>query len=354
MIRLWDRTTRGIFAESALFLEEKGAVALLFPAAKITRVYNQATGKVFTAGKDFSHTPGSDRIFRTEHSEIPFLDDEARHPSDAVASFYPAPDANAVPWGVDGRNIRFDAGNFFATQQIEVDYEAASGNFSAGIDLFPERLPRLKQKLARKENLRLRWLGDSISEGYNASGYLKKAPFQPPMAGLFAAALQEDFSTSVELDNRGLNGAESSYPLENPPLTDARGIDLVAVAFGMNDFYHEDPALYLENISEIIRRVRKSNSGAEILLLTAMSGNPDWKHTPPEPARIYAENLIAFARKQDDFIAAADLYQVWQRVLRRKDFFDLTGNGVNHPNDYGHRILANTALSLFTPDRMDF
>ena len=52
--------------------------------------------------------------------------------------------------------------------------------------------------------------------------------------------------------------------------------------------------------------------------------------------------------------AAADLYRVWQLFLQRKDFFDLTGNGVNHPNDYGHRILANTALSLFEPSRLDF
>ena len=29
-----------------------------------------------------------------------------------------------------------------------------------------------------------------------------------------------------------------------------------------------------------------------------------------------------------------------------KDLFDLTGNGLNHPNDYGHRLYAQGVLSL--------
>lgn len=35
-------------------------------------------------------------------------------------------------------------------------------------------------------------------------------------------------------------------------------------------------------------------------------------------------------------IVYADVYSVWQFVFERKGFFALTGNGVNHPNDFGH------------------
>jgi hypothetical protein len=27
-------------------------------------------------------------------------------------------------------------------------------------------------------------------------------------------------------------------------------------------------------------------------------------------------------------------------VVSKKSFMDITGNGVNHPNDYGHRLYA--------------
>ena len=353
-VRLWDRAAREVFAESALFLAEEGEISLLFPAEEVRRVCNRATGAEYRVGKDFSHAPGSDRIRRLKNSAIPFLDDAALHPTEKEAVFHPAPGANAVPWGVDGRNIRFDAGNFFAVNQIEVDYIAPDGAFSPGNELFPDRLPRLKAKLTARRKIRIAWLGDSISEGYNASGYLKKPPFQMPMAGLFAEGLHEDFDCEVELDNRGLNGAESSYPLEKETRTDVSGFDLLVIAFGMNDFHREDTTLYLHNIAEIIDRAQKSNPEIEILLLSSMSGNPAWKHTPPGPARLYADALMKFAHAAPASVACADNFRVWEQMLRKKNFFDLTGNGVNHPNDFGHRILANSALTLFTPDRLLF
>jgi hypothetical protein len=33
-------------------------------------------------------------------------------------------------------------------------------------------------------------------------------------------------------------------------------------------------------------------------------------------------------------------------LLKRKSFYDLTGNGVNHPNDFGHCVYAQTLLAL--------
>ena len=47
-------------------------------------------------------------------------------------------------------------------------------------------------------------------------------------------------------------------------------------------------------------------------------------------------------------IALADVHKVWRKFLERKSFYDLTGNGVNHPNDYGHRIYASVVLELLT------
>ena len=37
---------------------------------------------------------------------------------------------------------------------------------------------------------------------------------------------------------------------------------------------------------------------------------------------------------------------MWAELLKRKTFYDLTGNGLNHPNDFGHCVYAETLLAL--------
>jgi hypothetical protein len=39
-------------------------------------------------------------------------------------------------------------------------------------------------------------------------------------------------------------------------------------------------------------------------------------------------------------VAVADVTALWMAVVSKKSFMDITGNGVNHPNDYGHRLYA--------------
>jgi deoxyinosine 3'endonuclease (endonuclease V) len=37
---------------------------------------------------------------------------------------------------------------------------------------------------------------------------------------------------------------------------------------------------------------------------------------------------------------------VWEGLLKRKKHLDVTGNGVNHPNDFGHRLYAQVLAAL--------
>jgi lysophospholipase L1-like esterase len=43
-------------------------------------------------------------------------------------------------------------------------------------------------------------------------------------------------------------------------------------------------------------------------------------------------------------VALVDMTTVWEEQLRSKEMFDLTGNGLNHPNDHGHRLYAQGIL----------
>src|SRR5690606_7814638 len=114
--------------------------------------------------------------------------------------------------------------------------------------------------------------------------------------------------------------------------------DLVFIAFGMNDAsQRRPPEEYKANTQQIMETIRAANADAEFVLGAGMTGNADWKHSAPE---LYPAYRDALAEHKGEGVAVADVTSVWLDMLKRKRFTDLTGNGVNHPNDFGHRVYA--------------
>ena len=48
-------------------------------------------------------------------------------------------------------------------------------------------------------------------------------------------------------------------------------------------------------------------------------------------------------------VDAKHAYETALDVINNKHDLDLTGNGLNHPNDFGHRLYAQTILALLKP-----
>jgi acyl-CoA thioesterase-1 len=67
--------------------------------------------------------------------------------------------------------------------------------------------------------------------------------------------------------------------------------------------------------------------------------------------KLFPQYRDALARLCGPGIALADLTSVWAELLEHKQAWDLTGNGVNHPNDFGHRVYAQVLSSLLIPCR---
>lgn len=345
---LWNRRTGEIFGESALFAG-CDEVALRFPVRQIRRVRCSMTGMEFREGTDYLFSPGDGILTRLPGSAIPRLSFAELHPTGRNCVYFSpgtARTATAVGGGVNGENLRFDAFDFFGRHQIEVDYTAEAvdppprgGNpeeFYAGI--------------AHRKTLRISWLGDSISEGYNASGFLGRTPFQPPFAELVREALEERLRIPVELRNHARDGAGSRDPLVHPDLWRDDRPGLLVIAFGMNDFATLTTEEYLGNLAAILRLNREVSPDSYCLLVAGMSGNPAWTRTPPETAAAFASGVRRLAEASGPRVGFADLHAWWRYFLKRKKFLDLTGNGVNHPNDFGHRILACGTLAALLPE----
>ena len=51
------------------------------------------------------------------------------------------------------------------------------------------------------------------------------------------------------------------------------------------------------------------------------------------------------ATLEEEGFAVGDWWSAHDHILRRKRYFDMTGNNVNHPNDFLARLMAQTVVA---------
>jgi len=54
----------------------------------------------------------------------------------------------------------------------------------------------------------------------------------------------------------------------------------------------------------------------------------------------------AFRNMETQNVAVADVTRPFVELLKRKEFSDLSGNNINHPNDFTHRLYAQVICQL--------
>ena len=195
-------------------------------------------------------------------------------------------------------------------------------------------------------SLKVILFGDSISAGGNASKFQGCWPWQPPYGELVAWKLQQYYGSKVTFLNPSQAGAVSMYAVEQAEsLVAAFQPDLVIIAFGMNDRAPARQEVHRSNLEKGIDLIRKSSPNTEFILVSPMMNNPK-QPTGSDP--------IFFIRDEDRKIsqpglAHVDITTTMQQMLTRIHYLDLSGNGVNHPNDFLHRIYAQRILEVLLP-----
>jgi len=124
--------------------------------------------------------------------------------------------------------------------------------------------------------------GDSISQGYNASGFTKAPPFIPPYPALVAAQLEKTYGSKVALHNRAIAGWSVGQGARDLDKLLKLRPDLVIIAYGMNDVGGRNPERFKTNIAELLKQIKEANAVTEVILVTSMMGNPEWVRTPAE------------------------------------------------------------------------
>lgn len=327
--------------ESVLFVKEKAdgvaAASVFFEPTKILSVRSSSGEVTYAEGQDYVWKPGTREITLPAGSKIP-----SKTPADLCR---PPKSQQFQLTRRDGTGeILFGGGPEYHNMQTVITYTHKPGEWTGHVPAFAgSQLPRSIAKLKAKQPLNIVLLGDSISTGCNASGWCKNPPFQPPFQDLLAMNLEAVYGGKVALTNLAVGGTGSAWGLTRMDKVIETKPDLIILAFGMNDACSVPTEAYQANTKAMIDAVRKSLPEAEFILIASMLGNKEWATMRQEMFGPYRDALSQLCGPG---IALADMTAIWTELFKRKLDRDMTGNGVNHPNDFGHRIYAQILSSL--------
>ena len=319
---------------------ERPKCKLLFMPTKVLSVRSATRETKFIAGKDYIVDVNAGTIVAPAGSKIPVKTQEQLYP--LMSSALPKIGRQG---GDRTRGIFFGEGAVYHNLQVEVKYRFEPGQWKGPVPKYAgEALPKTVAKLRSKQPVKLILCGDSISAGGNASLVIKAPPGCPAYGELTALGLERHYGGKVTFINHAVGGWTSGNGLQQAKeqRIGKESPDLVIVAFGMNDVFQRNAAAYQANVRNIIETVRAYAPDAEFILVASMLGNAEWG-MPMEQFPLYRD---ALAKLCGPGVVLADMTSMWESLLKRKTFYDMTGNGVNHPNDFGHCVYAQVLLAL--------
>lgn len=328
--------------ESVFFVQDESkptaSARLYYPAKKILAIHSSDGRTVYELGRDLELSPDGNKLTVIRGAKVPHIQAVEMFPAAG------APRSISHQAGDSTRHVLFENGRWFHDQQVEVTYQHDEESWPGVVPQFSDKqLPKTIAKLRAGEPVTVAVSGDSISAGGNASGPVKAPPGMPAFPELVAAQLEEHYGSKVDLKNRAVGGWTAQNGSDDLGELLAVNPDLVIIAYGMNDVGYRNPELYRQTIASMLDRVHQANPAAEVILVSTMLGNPQWAPTPAEMFPLYRDALASLTAPG---VVLADVTALWQQLLTRKETLDVIGNGVNHPNDFGHRLYAQAILAM--------
>lgn len=230
------------------------------------------------------------------------------------------------------------------------------------------RLEHVFSRLSSQENFNLVFYGDSITAGWEASGaneqavdmvtledyhvHIQHPPFMPTWAELVTAALKKAYpSCNIHKYNRAAGGSTTGWGETNADiLVNPYHPDLIILAFGMNSM-QDSPEQYNQQISSIINTIRSRNPECGFILVSPMIPNPEIAGFQNNKLRAHEQELFRISNELPN-VAVAPVHSLFLDLQRiGKNYLELTGNIINHPNDFSVRIYAQTILSALGLDK---
>ena len=316
---------------------------LLYRPKKVLSVRSYDLKTEYAEGIDYTVEHG--RIALTENSRI-----QAWAYDDFYLSAPSASPAGGLPCiGVPGRYFAFGDGALFGRYQVCVTY-THEDPWDGPVPAYQgHKLPATSLALAQKQTIHFVYYGDSVTVGKEASGLLGIAPNMPAWADMVTQELELLTGAVIHATNTAKGGKTTRWGLANIEENVNRYYpDLVVLAFGMNDGSRKyTPDEYKANTENMIKAVRTQNPNCEFLLVATHLPNPEEGSRQGCQAE-YVACLEAIANSMEG-VAVANVTEVHQYLLTKKRYADMTGNNVNHPNDWLIRVQGQIIAQALWP-----
>ncbi len=332
MLPYWDSDI--IYQEAVLVLEnEDGSIpdiGLLYQAKQILSVRSADLRTEYREGKDYTLADG--KLHIPEGSAIPTLTHSFYYPDQSTDHTFPLNKNYGEGY------IFFSEGPWMHTLQIAVTY-IHEDSYTGTVPAYKgDRLPKTKAKLENGGLLRLAVFGDSISTGANSSARVGAAPMAQTWFQMFADKLKQTYELEdLALCNPSVGGKTSEWGAQEAAASVGYGPDLCIIGFGMNDGTKNVPTeTYRQNIRTIMDAALAGNPDCEFILLATIMPNPEVKNFLGNQA----DYLPVLLRMEKEGVVVADMTTYHRDLLTRKRYCDMTGNNVNHPNDFLARAYA--------------
>ncbi|MBQ7700167.1 MAG: SGNH/GDSL hydrolase family protein [Clostridia bacterium] len=238
--------------------------------------------------------------------------------------------------------LYFAEGDGITKKQICVTYE--HGDKWTGITpQKTKKLKKIREKISKKEPFGFAFFGDSITYGCNSSGMkeINKPPYMPIWPKMTVEYLNN--ICDVSYVNRAVGGMASKWGADSLyELFKDDKFDLMLIAFGMNDISVNG---FEENTEKMIEEALKINPGCEFLIVSTTLPHKLAAGFFGEQYK-QQEILARICEKYGDITELVPMTDMHSALLEKKRFFDMTGNNVNHPNDFLTSVYAQTILRI--------
>ncbi len=248
----------------------------------------------------------------------------------------------------DGRYITLmalDNPEYVTKWQLAVTYRTC-GRWEGYVpDSKISMLPKVYGKFKKREQVNILLYGDSISCGYDCSGFYGFNPGQPVWPRIMVDGLVEHYGAPIELKNVSVGGTNTDWAIDNvKERVFNYSPDLVVLGFGMNE--RCCGSVFLDKTRRLIETIGKGCPEAEYVIIATTLPNP----VVSEPAEKFQQYQGEYAehlkRLEKTGVVVADVQSVQNEIMRHKPYIDLTGNWLNHPNDYLARIQAQVVTEV--------
>ena len=351
-----------VLNETVMFIEKGDTKPLLYIIDKIISVSSYDGSVSYTEGEDYEVVDGKMKV--TENSRIPCITAEKYYKGDGMLKTLRDGEEAATHWG-EGRAM--------TDWQVNVTYTHRDSWQGYRQPCYAGVYRRFYEKLSRGENVTLIFYGDSCTYGAASSFSYGYPPYQYSYALLVTNALADIFGYTVHYIPAGLagtgpvpkedykGGTRSIINYINPsvggwtsqngadnfevyarPFIDKYGCDLFVLDLGGNDG-GLDPLETKKHEEMIVEKLLKEASDTSVTVISTLLNRPgsnwvmnEWRQEP------LLLKMTEELREKGVPCGLCGITSMTSSVLEHVAFEDISGNNINHPNDFWARLYACT------------